>query len=151
MKVFWGFFLRKISPELTAANPPLFAEEDWPWANIVPILLYFICGTPTTAWLAKQCHVGARDPNQRTLGRQSGTCTLNCWATRRAPKDIFSCVQKHQKNFLPLLPKALRTNKTVQVPMSTSVVILSLWLLPIHTEHDEPRSSRKCLFPWIII
>ena len=29
------FFLRKISPELTsAANPPFFAEEDWPWANI---------------------------------------------------------------------------------------------------------------------
>ena len=27
-------FLRKISPELTAASPPLFAEEDWPWANI---------------------------------------------------------------------------------------------------------------------
>ena len=28
-------FLRKISPELTsAANPPLLAEEDWPWANI---------------------------------------------------------------------------------------------------------------------
>ena len=25
------FFLRRISPELTsAANPPLFAEEDWP-------------------------------------------------------------------------------------------------------------------------
>ena len=24
------FFLRKITPELTAANPPLFAEEDWP-------------------------------------------------------------------------------------------------------------------------
>ena len=23
-------FLRKISPELTAANPPLCAEEDWP-------------------------------------------------------------------------------------------------------------------------
>ena len=28
------FFLRKISPELTAANPLLFSEEDWPWANI---------------------------------------------------------------------------------------------------------------------
>ena len=29
------FFLRKISPELTsAANPPLFAEEDRPWAHI---------------------------------------------------------------------------------------------------------------------
>ena len=26
-----GFFLRKISPELTyAANPRLFAEQDWP-------------------------------------------------------------------------------------------------------------------------
>ena len=28
------FFLRKISPELTAANRPLLSEEDWPWANI---------------------------------------------------------------------------------------------------------------------
>ena len=28
---FFFFFLRKISPELTsAANPPLFAKEDWP-------------------------------------------------------------------------------------------------------------------------
>ena len=23
-------FLRKMSPELTTASPPLFAEEDWP-------------------------------------------------------------------------------------------------------------------------
>ena len=32
-RVFWGFFffLRKINPKLTsAANPPLYAEEDWP-------------------------------------------------------------------------------------------------------------------------
>ena len=28
--LFYFFFLRKIIPELTAANPPLFAEEDWP-------------------------------------------------------------------------------------------------------------------------
>ena len=28
---FFLFVLRKISPELTsAANPPVFAEEDWP-------------------------------------------------------------------------------------------------------------------------
>ena len=27
---FFFLFLRKISPELTTANPPLFAEEDWP-------------------------------------------------------------------------------------------------------------------------
>ena len=31
---YFFLFLRKISPELTTANPPLFAEEDWPWANI---------------------------------------------------------------------------------------------------------------------
>ena len=28
------FFLRKTRPELTSANPPLLAEEDWLWANI---------------------------------------------------------------------------------------------------------------------
>ena len=29
-KAFFFLFLRKISPELTTANPLLFAEEDWP-------------------------------------------------------------------------------------------------------------------------
>ena len=39
MLVILLYFLRKISPELTStANPPLFAEEDWPWANIHPLL-----------------------------------------------------------------------------------------------------------------
>ena len=66
------FFLRKISPELTTASPPLFAEEAWPWANIVPIFLYFICGTPTTAWCAKQCHVRTRDLNRRNPGHREG-------------------------------------------------------------------------------
>ena len=28
------FFFSFFSPELTTARPPLFAEEDWPWANI---------------------------------------------------------------------------------------------------------------------
>ena len=46
------FFLRKISPKLTS----------------VPIFLYFICGTPTTAWRAKQYHVRARGPNWQTPG-----------------------------------------------------------------------------------
>ena len=35
-------FLRKIRPDLTSAtNPPLFAEEDWPWANICAHLPLF--------------------------------------------------------------------------------------------------------------
>ena len=32
--LFFFFFLRNISPELTSANPPLLSKEDWPWANI---------------------------------------------------------------------------------------------------------------------
>ena len=56
----------------------------------MPIFLYFICGTPITAWHAKRCHVLARDPNWQTLGRRSGTCTLNRCATGPAPKLTFS-------------------------------------------------------------
>ena len=41
---------RKTGPELTS----------------VPIFLYFICGMPTTAWLAKRCHVCTWDLNRRT-------------------------------------------------------------------------------------
>ena len=36
----------------------------------MPIFLYFICGTPTTAWLAKRCHIRTQDLNRRTLGRR---------------------------------------------------------------------------------
>ena len=47
------FFLRKISLELTStSNPPLFAEEDWPWANIhahLP-LLYMWDTCHSMAW-----------------------------------------------------------------------------------------------------
>ena len=47
------FFLRKISPELTsAANSPLFLlRKIVPELTPVPIFLYFIRGTPATAWL----------------------------------------------------------------------------------------------------
>ena len=83
------FFLRKISPERTSApNPPLLLRKTGPELTSVPIL-YFICGMPTTAWLAKRCHVRTWDPNRRTPGHQSGTCTLNCCATGTAP---LACV-----------------------------------------------------------
>ena len=59
-------FLRKISPELTAANPPLFAEEDWPWANIhahLP-LLYMRDAYHSMAWQAVPCpHPGPEPVN----------------------------------------------------------------------------------------
>ena len=41
-KEFLFFFFRKISPELiSATSPPLFAEGDWPWANICASLPLF--------------------------------------------------------------------------------------------------------------
>ena len=55
----------------------------------MPIFLYFICGTPATAWLAKQCHVHTRDPDWWTSGCGSRTCTLNCYATGLAPHSGF--------------------------------------------------------------
>ena len=78
-------------------------EEDWLWANIycqsssfclrkmgpeltsMPIFLYFIHGMPTTAWLAKRCHVCTWDPNRWTLGLWSRTCALNRCTTGPAP------------------------------------------------------------------
>ena len=48
-------FLMKLSPELTsAANTPLFAEEDWPWANIqVHLPLVYMWDTcHSMAWQA---------------------------------------------------------------------------------------------------
>ena len=65
-KFFWGklalsqllpillSLLRKTGPELTS----------------VFIFLRFICGTPTTAWCAKRCHVRTRDLNRWTLGHR---------------------------------------------------------------------------------
>ena len=71
-------FLRKISPELTpAANPLLFAE-----LTSMHIFLYFICGTPTTARLAKQGRVHTRDLNWQTRGHWSRTWELNHCGTR---------------------------------------------------------------------
>ena len=65
--------LRKTGPELT----------------FMPIFLYFICGMPTTAWLAERCHVCTWDLNWQTPGRRSRTCALNRCATGPAPCLLF--------------------------------------------------------------
>ena len=74
---------KKISPELTTANPALFAEEDWPWANIC-VHLPLLCTWDAyhSMAFAKWCHVRTRDPNLWTPG--SGRCELNRYATRLA-------------------------------------------------------------------
>ena len=63
------FFLRTIRSELTsAANPPLFAEEDWPWANIrahLP-LLYIGDAYHSMACQVVPClHLGSEPENPR--------------------------------------------------------------------------------------
>ena len=84
------FFFRIISPELTsAANPPLFTKEDWPWANIRAHLPPSYMWDAATAWLAKRCHVRTRDLNRRTPGRQNRTWELNHCTTGSVPEGIF--------------------------------------------------------------
>ena len=81
-------FLRKISPELTAASPPLFAEEDWPWANIRAYLslLYMWDAYHSMACQTVPCLPPGFEPaNPGPL--RSGTCELNCCATGPAPES----------------------------------------------------------------
>ena len=94
------FFLRKISPELTAANPPLFAEEDWPWANIHDHLPLLYMWDACHSMACQAVHVCTRDPNQPTPGHQSGMCVLNHWAMGLAPFCLLSRAALRLK-FLP--------------------------------------------------
>ena len=80
------YLLTKISPELTAANPPLFAKEDWPRANICAHLplLYMWDAYHSMVCQAVPCvHPGSELANPRPM--RSGTCALNLCATGPAP------------------------------------------------------------------
>ena len=93
--------MRKISPELTTANPSLFAEEGWPWANICAHLPLLYMWDTTSACLVKWCHVHTQDPNRRTPGCRRGTCELNRWATGR---PLHSYIQFSRLYFPPWSP-----------------------------------------------
>ena len=56
----------------------------------MPIFLYFLCGTPATAWLAKWCHVRTWDPNWQTPCRRNGTCALNLVPLGQSPRKLAS-------------------------------------------------------------
>ena len=79
-------FLRKISPELTsAANPPLFAEEDWPWANIhahLPLLYLWHAYHSMACWVVPCRHLASELVNPGLLSR---TFAFNRCATGPAP------------------------------------------------------------------
>ena len=94
MKLPFFFFLRKISPELTTASPPLFAEEAWPWANIcahLPLLYMWDAYHSMTCQALPCPHQGSEPANLRPL--RSRMCELNCCATGPAPKLPFFNLQ----------------------------------------------------------
>ena len=66
-----------IGPELTStANPPLFAEEDWPWANTRAHFPLLYMWDAATAWLDEQCvgpHLGSEPENPGPPKRNVGT------------------------------------------------------------------------------
>ena len=89
--LFCFVFLRKISPELTsAANPPLFAGEDWPWANIrahLPLFyMWDTCHSMAFCRVVPCLHLGSElvnpGPQKQNLaaappGWPQGRCFLN--------------------------------------------------------------------------
>ena len=84
-------FFRQIIPELmltSTTNPPLFAEENWPWANICAHFPLLYIWDAATAWFDKQCHVRTWDLNQRSPGHWSKMCKLNHCATRASPENL---------------------------------------------------------------
>ena len=105
---FFFFFLRKISPELTS----------------VPILLHFICGMPTTAWLAKRCHVCTLDPNWWTPGHRSRTCELNRYAILILRLNLCSNVSFPKRSTLTTLFKIVIL-LTHAFPIALTLLFLS--------------------------
>lgn len=69
-------------------------------------------------------------------------------------EDIFSCGQNNQKKkkFTFSTCCSLRTNKTVKAPISTVMIIYSIWLvfLFIKIMMDQGLQGNDC-FPYIII
>ena len=81
------FFLRKISPELTSAtNPPIFAEEDWPWANIHAhlLLLYMWDTCHGMAWQAMRRSASGIWAGESWV-TEAECVNLNCCANGLAP------------------------------------------------------------------
>ena len=91
---FWG----RLALITSAANPPLFAEEDWPWDNIhahFP-LFYMWDAYYSMACQAAPCpHLGFEPANPGPP--RSGMCELNRCTGGRPPMYFFNSTwsQKH--------------------------------------------------------
>ena len=119
------FFLRKISPELTTASPPLFfAEEAWPWANIRAHLppLYMWDAYHSMACQAVPCpHPGSELANPGP--QRSRTRTLNRCTTGPALKIFLFNDSKLNKSFLTLLFHLILNDRSFHVCTLWYIVI----------------------------
>ena len=90
-RFFFFFFLRKISPELTTANLPLFAEEAQPWANVHAHLpLLYTWDAYHSMAFAKWCHVCTWDSNRQTPRcREAERVNLTAVPSGRPPIAIM--------------------------------------------------------------
>ena len=115
----------------------------------MPIFLYFVCGMPITAWLARQCHVCTRDPNRQIPGHQSGTCALNRCANRLAQGTK---ILRH-KIFCFQSFKTILSSRAVQnrwwggghsnCYLPRSALVRVGWADPVRPQ-DSPRLQRDC-------
>ena len=107
--IYLFIYVRKIGPELTfVANLPLYAWEDYPWANIRANLPLFYMWDAATAWLERQCWAHAWDPNTWTPGcpgRWSGAHELNHDTTGPAPEIPFYRWESQHSRRLSKAPK----------------------------------------------
>ena len=87
------FLLRKTGRELTS----------------MLIFLYFICGTPTTAWPAKLCHVRTRDPTHESWAPEAECANLTAATRDRLLHSLKESVNSYfpkQNKLTTYLPEA---------------------------------------------
>ena len=112
-------FLRKIIPELTAANPPFFAEEDWPWANThahLPLLCMWDAYHSMACQAVPCPHLRSEPANPGPP--RSGTSALNHCATGPGPAVPF-CIANSKYMRVPIPPHPLQDNFRSQKGIST--------------------------------
>ena len=101
----------------------------------MPIFLYFICWTPTTAWRAKRCHVPTRDPNQRTPGhREAERAHLTA-----APLG-WPLVQNILEKIFPLVPKIISIN--LNSIICSGFFLLRITIFAVQTSFFAQKNTR---------
>ena len=112
----------------------------------MPIFLYFICGTPATAWHAKRCHVHTQDLNWQTPRCQSGTCELNCCSPGPATRVLFfvpitSTILSFQKRW------SETENEVKKSALEQETLSKALPPAAVRTQHHQLFKANQVLYP----